>query len=242
VDEPGAEPGEDFIHVEESPRVVMNCGHKFASSSIRWAVENYCKRETATIPIMCPAITKNVGECLNHLWDWNAVILAGCFTKAEIKKYDRIFSENLIIQTMNGARCPECKSISFRDPSMKRVVCPVCVKDKKPYAEFCATCGTKWKGNSCPRCAEITRQLADSPLKSIDSQMVPRMRACPRAHTKPVVMEHKDKCKHMVCPSCNLDFCFACLSLRQPGKQWPDECSASYSAVCKKGVALPQKF
>ena len=98
-----------------------------------------------------------------------------------------------------------------------RVYCPICAKENKT-AEYCFNCSRPWKnppsntdcGNEgCYMDAEI---LHSAPKKIIGGVECTSYRLCPNCSAK---IAHKQDCKHIVCPTCNTEFCFICLSLKK---------------------------
>ena len=78
---------------------------------------------------------------------------------------------------------------------------------------------------------------------------VPTIRACPKcfcvcwfiyflleSHQNTIFIQfikHSDKCKHMKCPECDAEFCFACLQTKKPDGKWP--CGQYYNQCPVKG-------
>lgn len=111
------------------------------------------------------------------------------------------------------------------------VRCPVCSH------VFCWSCLRQWRTSNGSYCGYSDCEkgvdprisfLKTQPLKTIGQVSgCPSVRGCQRCGT---LLEHKDACKHMVCKSCNLQFCFVCLKPYNVSTgQW--QCGA-HNAVC----------
>lgn len=108
------------------------------------------------------------------------------------------------------------------------VRCTICAAAKGQNFEFCWQCMKSWKG-SAPRSDRCENEgcinqdvdkLAKAKIITLNSVKAetggsvqcPSMRACP---TCGFIIEHDgSKCKLMMCPRCQKEFCFLCLKLR----------------------------
>lgn len=132
----------------------------------------------------------------------------------------------------------------YRDPaesSSNSVRCPLCSQ------VFCWSCLRQWTsvGSYCgysdcqngvdPR----IRFLETQPLKTIGQVSgCPSVRGCLRCGT---LLEHRDACKHMVCKSCNLQFCFVSLKpYNVSTSQWQCGAHNAICAVAPRQLTLPE--
>ncbi|XP_008561896.1 PREDICTED: uncharacterized protein LOC103581982 [Galeopterus variegatus] len=120
--------------------------------------------------------------------------------------------------------CPGCRSLVERkDLTSLRVLCTICTSTRGKDYEFCWQCLKAWKGpgTSSVRCGnegcrdQILHILATCATKDLPDSEVrgcPSIRACP---TCGLLIEHKERCKYVMCPQCHVEFCFACLETAQ---------------------------
>ncbi|CAM5118517.1 unnamed protein product [Eretmochelys imbricata] len=167
-----------------------------------------------------------------------------------LKQSNRTLKKNLqslqLNITMTSKRCPNCKSfVERRDLKNLRVVCILCRSLKEEVFEFCWQCLKPWKGAGAPseRCEnegcknQSLEVLANCKLKDLpgsEIKICPSVRACPTCGR---LIEHMEKCKYIVCPQCQVEFCFACLEIAR-------NCQASkggaYFKYCAKPLAPKQ--
>jgi len=223
--------GTDDSGYKEVPRYTMPCGHKYSSYGLRHYVTGLLKTEGCVIPLVCSFVNRKSYACLTKRWDWDMVLVTARLTTEELKEWERYMSENIVLQEMGGARCPECKTVSYRTDSETRVVCMVCKTNKSQNPEFCAKCMRKWQGSKCLLCEDFDQTLQECDEKVVSEMKVPVMRMCPRPHISPMLVEHADLCKHMMCPRCRLFFCFGCLSIPNDKLVW--SCGSPYSRCPK---------
>ena len=149
--------------------------------------------------------------------EWPLSFVAKCgATRKELELLEKGLSENHC--NLNPAadirQCPGCHSYCERvDPSNARARCWQCTKKTGKAYDFCWDCFGQWIGDhKCP-IAEVIKTLSSAPEKDINGVKCPSIRACPKCNS---LIEHKDRCKHMVC-SCKQEFCFVCLRPRVSG-------------------------
>lgn len=178
-------------------------------------------------PSGCPGILRlQISEC---------PAIVGVFSK--ICKYASIvFSQ----------QCPGCKSYVEREElDNLNVMCTICTGDKMQPFHFCWQCMRPWKG-SAPRsdrcdndgCVNRNLQL----LQTCNTTSLPQVmgvNACPSIRACPTcgqIAEHdKTGCKNIICPRCQVEFCFVCLKLT-------DEClqTSTHFRLCSDGMAPRQ--
>ncbi|CAG5897224.1 unnamed protein product [Menidia menidia] len=126
------------------------------------------------------------------------------------------------------------------------VRCPVCTADRGPAAyEFCWQCLRPWSGRApaADRCGaegcahpdlQILRTCRTTALPQVEGVAAcPSIRACPTCGHK---AEHdRTGCKNLICPRCQVEFCFVCLKLTP-------EClkTSTHFRLCSAGVAPRQ--
>uniref|UniRef100_A0A8C6UCW7 RING-type domain-containing protein n=1 Tax=Neogobius melanostomus TaxID=47308 RepID=A0A8C6UCW7_9GOBI len=142
--------------------------------------------------------------------------------------------------------CPKCRTnIERMDMSNLCVECSVCSADQEESYLFCWQCLKPWTGPAprSDRCANSdcrnyelqllqTCTLTDLPQVH-GADAVPSIRACPTCGQR---VEHdKTGCKNVLCPRCQIEFCFVCLKLTPVCLQ-----TSSYFIPCSAGVAPRQ--
>eukprot|EP00731_Ephydatia_muelleri_P001622 Em0001g1622a len=152
--------------------------------------------------------------------EWPLSFVAKCgATRKELELLEKGLSENHC--NLNPAadirQCPGCHSYCERvDPSNARARCWQCTKKTGKAYDFCWDCFGQWIGDhKCP-IAGVIKTLSSAPEKDINGVKCPSIRACPKCNS---LIEHKDRCKHMVCNllSCKQEFCFVCLRPKVSG-------------------------
>lgn len=145
-------------------------------------------------------------------------------------------------------KCPgRCGGLwLYRDPtelaaSANCARCPLCGQN------FCWSCLRQWTStgshcgySDCPNGVDPRiRFLQTQPLKTIGLVSgCPSVRGCQQCGT---LLEHRDACKHMVCKSCQFQFCFVCLKpYNVSTKQWQCGAHNEVCAVAPHQSALPQ--
>jgi len=222
---------------EDHPRAAMPCGHAVtAQTMFDWLTTLFQKNEKTT-DVCCP-----LTNC-KKLWDWNLVVAVANLTPEENTRYtlerDRRKNTNT-----NVKHCPNCKSSIVRpdDLTMFRIRCTAC-----SGGDFCFVCCKPWRGSGLQICGNsscsgeyLNNVLQQCPMKKPSgweedrsNALIPSVRACPKCLN---LIEHAEKCKHMTCPNCKADFCFACLGIKT-AEGWP--CN-SHTYVCP--IAPKQKL
>lgn len=198
--------------------IVMSCSHAIDPDMLY----DMCNTEVYSNKkweIHCPSC--------NKVWPLDEILKCGV-TQAEIQSLVKGMSENWCMNNKSEdiRQCPGCRGFCMRDDvSNRRVRCINCTQQKVRVFEFCWYCLCEWfDGHRCKQETSLILQAAR--IKDIYGVQCPSIRACPKCG---FVIEHAEKCKHMACKSCKQDFCFVCLSLKQPDGRWP---CGSYSTKC----------
>lgn len=126
------------------------------------------------------------------------------------------------------------------------MVCKICSAKKGRSYDFCWQCEEEWSGptTSSVKCGNSNCEHPELPavrncplIKLEDTTLpeIPSRRACP---TCGKVSEHTGKkCKNVICPRCNVEFCFACL---ETTAECIKKAPGSWFRACAKGVAPRQ--
>lgn len=212
--------GDDEIDL----RLELPCGHTAAPSSLfQWCCTCLERGKTN---FYCPALNEE-GECCEKELKLDLIQNAAMNTEEGFKRL-RDFEEKLATiaakQCCQYKECPGCKSlVDRRDKNNMRVFCIICKAKKESSYEFCWQCLRPWKGGgkSSVGCAnkeckdhilEILQKCKVIDLPHSDIKGCPSIRACP---TCGFLIEHKEMCKYVICCSCGVEFCFACLNTAQ---------------------------
>ena len=220
--------------------IKMSCGHTFSPVALADYLDNTISKETKLI---CP-----VSECKKN-WK-QAEISSSGLTEEKIQEILKSVVTNLMFTLYNCKRCPECETLTERiHEDRLRTECLVCSQTQK--YEFCWSCMKKWKnsGNNkvcgnedCdPSNRDVVHQLQTCNVKEMSGiKNVPAMRACPECG---MGISHTQGCKHMVCTICKTQFCFACLSIKDENKGWPESCGTwrTKCEVAPRQKKLPDK-
>ena len=156
-------------------------------------------------------------ECKN-IWEFYLVRHVIGLGNEAISKIEKDVTENCILKGHGCQQCPGCNSLC--DPTNKgdiRLRCPACSHGvAKPY-DFCWACQRPWNGAGVRHCGNVgcdgrdprLKILSVAARKSIDLiPGCPSIRGCPKCG---LLINHVDKCRHMICTSCKAEFCFICL-------------------------------
>uniref|UniRef100_A0A4W6CN99 RING-type domain-containing protein n=1 Tax=Lates calcarifer TaxID=8187 RepID=A0A4W6CN99_LATCA len=219
-----------------SRRALMSCGHAVTPTSLT----NWCRRllEQGESRFVC-----GVYGCSAE-WSCMEVRKMALLTKKETAYFEAAMAYN----TKNNLQtkiCPGCKSDVVREnESDLRVRCSVCTANRRWPYEFCWQCLREWKGRAprsdrcdndgcCDQSLILLHTCPDITFESVEVTGCPSVRACP---TCGQLLEHnKTQCKNVICPWCQVEFCFVCLKLT-------DDCleTSDYSVHCSSGVAPRQ--
>jgi len=156
-------------------------------------------------------------EC-KQIWDFLLVRDVIGPNDEAISKIEPKVSENYVSLVRGYQQCPGCYTwcIPINSGDI-RLRCPPCSHDfDKPY-DFCWFCQREWIGEGVRCCGNIgcngrdprLKILSAAARKSIDGiPGCPSIRGCPKCG---MLINHLDKCRHMICTSCKAEFCFICL-------------------------------
>ena len=206
-----------------SKRVEMPCRHAVTPDGLAQYVDGEIKKQKTKIS--CP-----VQSCCAE-WKVSEIVKRGLKTKERENLETGITRNTLREQGLK--ECLRCSAYIQRDGSGTRMACPIC-KQKGINYEFCWTCQNEWRnkddyricGNaSCSSNADFQKTLNSCKTKDLYGVQVPIVRACPNCKK---AINHKEACKHMLCPGCSTNFCYICLSIRKD--RWP---CGSYNTPCK---------
>ena len=239
VDEFG-EPESCMIMATDEGNVKMPCGHVISPAGLM----DYSWNE------ICVAKKTSVVCCLcNTEWDIDVIQQYGGATDEEMALLTECLSRNVCMSDPKVSECPGCTSFCQRtDESNKCVICTYCSNKKSKQYQFCWECKKEWKGSpSNKECGndkccqeEMLEKLKNCPLKEIQylkGLEAPSMRACPTCGT---LIEHADRCKHITCKVCKVEFCFVCLRICSEGSSF----CGGYSTPCKvadRQTKIPQR-
>ncbi|XP_067292719.1 E3 ubiquitin-protein ligase RNF19A-like [Pseudorasbora parva] len=221
-------------------RAVLSCGHVTGPQTLT----DYCRiqLDQGKAELRCPLC--------NEQWSYTEVRKLAKLTTEEQQYFEETFANNATRKIVDIKNCPGCNWLIERsDQYNLSVQCTVCsVKNKRTF-EFCWQCLREWKGPRprSDRCdndgctnkeLDLLRDCEIIILKDASKIKCPAVRACP---TCGLLINHSTKkCKNIVCPRCNVEFCFVCLKLTPDclkGKaRWFKPCSAG---VAPRQTSIP---
>lgn len=215
----------------EEPRMELPCGHAITKDSLLKYIDSQVKKHQ--IDLKCPTCSQ--------VWDVSK-IKDMKLNQTERKFMEVGLAENLIFNKFECKECPKCGCLITRTDKGFRVKCLMCQNDGITF-EFCWCCTREWKrkgsgykicGNpNCdPEKSGLLQLLAtcNTTKMKYSDVLVPAIRACPNCGEG---INHKEGCKHMLCPTCNTEFCFVCLGIRDKvSRAWPKSCGG-YGTACK---------
>ncbi|KAK2863048.1 hypothetical protein Q5P01_002581 [Channa striata] len=224
----------------QSLRALMSCGHAVTPMSLT----NWCRRllEQGESRFVCGQSGCDVE------WPFTEVCKMALLTPEE-KEY---FEKNMASNAARGSTklCPGCQSPVVRqNQSVLNVHCTVCTANRGQIFEFCWQCLREWKGPA-PRsdqcgnfgcCNESLKTLQTCPDAVSESVEwvtgCPSIRACP---TCGIMLYHENhQAKHVVCPRCKVEFCFACLKLSDDCLRTSDEYIRCFDGVAPRQTSIP---
>ena len=153
------------------------------------------------------------------IWEFLIVKRLAVLTKKEVKEFETKVTENYLRRAMGIQECPRCSSFcERRRKTDRRVVCPLCTKQKGSSYDFCWYCLKTWLTQNTRDCGNFNC-TGEEPrlriLKKCEKKTVIEVKGCPAVRACPkcgMLIEHKEACKQMVCP-CGQKFCFICLKM-----------------------------
>lgn len=203
-------------------RAVLSCGHACDPNSLfQW-----CKRllDDGKHKFTCPALVIGLGnkKC-DKEWDYSEVRRLALLTGSEKNYFEEKLNHNFAKLSIDLKQCPNCNSFVERDKTESlRIKCTLCKRFFGKEFEFCWQCDSKWgplsvesdmtcgKPNCKNKYIQILAQCKYIKLSSCPNlPPIPSIRACP---TCGKLIEHSGlACKNILCPQCQVSFCFACL-------------------------------
>ena len=207
-----------------SKRVAMSCGHAITPDGLAEFVDAEIKKKKTKI--ICP-----MQNCDSE-WKVSEIVKRGLTTK-EREHLETGLTKNTLYKEGLTKECLRCSAYIQKGGKGTRLSCPIC-KQKGTEYEFCWSCQNEWQnkddfrncGNaSCDINAEFQKILNTCSTKDLYGVQVPQVRACPNYNKG---INHKQYCKHMLCPSCSTNFCYICLSVYNG--RWS---CGSYDTPCK---------
>ena len=217
----------------DDPRMELPCGHAITKDSLLKYIDTQVKKHKTDLK--CPETS------CSQVWDISK-IKDMAMNHTERKSMEVGLAENLIFDKFECKECPKCGCLITRTDSGFRVKCLMCYKDGTTFV-FCWCCSGEWKrpGSGYKICGNLKCDPDKSTFVQLlatcnttkmkySEVVVPAIRACPKCGEG---INHKEGCKHMLCPTCDTEFCFVCLGIRNKATgAWPNACGG-YSTSCK---------
>ncbi|XP_005807305.1 putative E3 ubiquitin-protein ligase ARI6 [Xiphophorus maculatus] len=229
---------------DQGLRAEMSCGHAVTPQSLT----GWCRSllDQGQYKFRCPAIDEETQETCGVVWPYREVRRLADLSVEEMEYFEETIARLAAAEYQEFRECPGCKSYIEREELTNLCVqCLVCSADQKKQVQFCWQCLKPWKGPAprSDRCGnddcknqdlELLRTCNTTSFPEVrDVEDCPSIRACP---TCGQTVEHdKTGCKNIICPRCQVEFCFVCLKLTT-------EClkTSSYYIPCSDGVAPRQ--
>ena len=232
-------------------RAVLSCGHAVEPNSLT----TWCRKliDDGKLDFYCPAIiNESTNKKCDKKWGYSEIKKIALLSEAEMEYFERKISENAARTFVDYKECPNCKSFVERiDLKNLRVVCRMCQAFHSKKYEFCWQCEREWTvqistaSDTCGRenCTNSILQLLKEcnfiKLSECHAGFpdIPSIRACPTCGKN---IEHSGQaCKNMLCPRCNVEFCFACLETtaacqRAKPSSWFSECAKPVAPIQTK--------
>lgn len=234
--------------------VILPCGHVISPESLKMAYKTDLNGSSGT-DFKCSnlIISRGGSKKCGYAIAYEAVRDLAELSSDESKEIE--VRQSKIFFRMNDYKtCLNCRNSMFRAPDQAdlfKVSCTQCQK------VICWHCGRVWRGKSEYLCGNNGCKLSSEGLNAALSSCarfdisercknVPKLRSCPNPECN-FLIEHIDKCKHMVCEMCKTNFCLVCLKIcgsaqkkPSPG-EWNNVCGGAYD-LCPTGVAPIQNF
>ncbi|CAL8385486.1 unnamed protein product [Arctogadus glacialis] len=225
---------------DESCRAEMSCGHAVTPGSLTgWCRSLLSKGQSK---FTCPAVQPD-GEMCGAEWSYQEVRRLALLTVEEMDHFEKELARIVVAKFK---ACPGCKTYVERQALDNLCFdCTICEESGKPTMQFCWQCLRPWKGRAprSDRCdnddcsdkvLELLQECGTITLEDVAGVgPVPSIRACPTCGMR---VEHdKTGCKNILCPRCQVEFCFVCLKLTGQCLQ-----TSSYYKACSSGIAPRQ--
>ncbi|CAL9694655.1 unnamed protein product [Knipowitschia caucasica] len=220
----------------------LSCGHVVSPESLTEACRAQLKE--GHYKFKCPAFVE--GRLCNGPLSYREVRKAADLTVEEMQEFEENIARLAAADYSDIQKCPKCKTdIKRKNMTNLCVICSVCsAGQSKPYL-FCWQCQKPWTGPAprSDRCGnsgcknlelELLRTCKLTNLPKVrGAEAVPSIRACPTCGQR---VEHNTTgCKNVICPRCQVEFCFVCLKLTPVCQE-----TSSYFIPCSAGVAPRQ--
>lgn len=225
-------------------RAEMSCGHAVTPESLT----GWCRSllDQGQYKFRCPALRHGTVQQCGAEWPYKEVRRVALLTSDEMRHFEEAMAHLAAAEHCEFKSCPSCKTcVEREDLTNLSVRCTVCTADKRKVFEFCWQCLKPWKGSapSSVRCAndgcknqelellKSCRMTALPYVAGVDA--CPSIRACP---TCGKMVEHdKTGCKNIICPRCQVEFCFVCLKVTERCLK-----TSTHFQMCSDGVAPKQ--
>ncbi|CAK6952972.1 uncharacterized protein LOC128383914 [Scomber scombrus] len=225
-------------------RAEMSCGHAVTPQSLT----GWCRSllDQGQYKFKCPALKDGTVQLCGKVWPYQEVRRLAVLTAAEMQYFEENMARLAAREYCEFKTCPGCKTcVEREDLTNLSVHCTICKADKREVYQFCWQCLKPWKGSAprSDRCdnvgcinhdLELLKNCKMTNLPQVQGvDECPSIRACPTCGQR---VEHdKTGCKNIICPRCQIEFCFVCLKLTP-------ECmeTSSYFIPCSDGVAPRQ--
>ncbi|XP_034471457.1 probable E3 ubiquitin-protein ligase ARI5 [Hippoglossus hippoglossus] len=225
-------------------RAEMSCGHAVTPESLT----GWCRSllDQGQYKFKCPALKEDTLQQCKKVWSYQEVRRLAVLTTDEMEYFEEKMARLAAVEYCEIKECPGCNTFVEReDLTNLSVVCTVCLEDGENQHTFCWQCLKQWKGPMprSDRCdndgcvnhnLELLKNCRDTSLPQVQGvDKCPSIRVCPTCGQR---VEHdRTGCKNIICPRCQVEFCFVCLKLTS-------EClkTSSYFIPCSDGVAPRQ--
>ena len=198
-------------------RSIMSCEHSVDPNSLTsWF---HSQLEKGKFKLICPVLINSSSTQCGKEWSYSEVRRNALLTESERELFETNLNKNFIQSKLNYRTCPRCSAYLERiDDNQLRTQCPTNTCLQKGF-EFCWQCNREWLSNNA-RCGRVDcrnreldilkqcKMIAVAGLKN-----VPSIRACPNCTE---LFEHNGSgCKNVICPRCDFELCFICLSSKK---------------------------
>ncbi|CAL8327581.1 unnamed protein product [Lota lota] len=227
---------------DESLRAEMSCGHAVTPQSLTGWTRSLLDQGQCTFK--CPA--SKGGELCDAEWSYTEVRRLAVLTPEEMQQFEEKLARLAAAKFCDFKACPGCETYVEREELDNLCfTCTICKESKKPSTQFCWQCLKPWKGGAprSDRCdndgcvnqeLELLKGCGTITLSQVEGVgPCPSIRACPTCGQK---LEHdKSGCKNILCPRCQVEFCFVCLKSTRKCLE-----TSSYFIACSRGIAPRQ--
>lgn len=225
-------------------RAEMSCGHAVTPQSLT----GWCRSllDQGQYRFKCPALKDGTTKRCNQEWPYQEVRRLAVLSPDEMQYFEENLARMAATLYCEYKSCPGCKTyVERKDLTNLNVECTICKAENKSSCQFCWQCLKPWKGPAprSDRCdndgctnheLELLKNCKLTNLQEVQgADAVPSIRACPTCGQK--VEHNKTGCKNVMCPRCQIEFCFVCLKLTP-------EClkTSTHYEPCSDGVAPRQ--